>query len=214
MVRVPFFAAAAFAALASLTPAHAATLIGDGNFDAPLSPGNFTTYSSGQSFGPWTVGSGSVDLIGNYWQAPATGGGSVDLNGGDAGSIYQFFNATPGRYQVSFYLSGNPDGGSNLKNMFADVSGIDLHSYTFDTTGLSKTNMGYVLETFQFVSTGGSQYLQFASTDAGTPYGAVIGGVEVSAVPEASTWAMLLLGFGGIGMMLRARGRKQVALSA
>ncbi len=120
------------------TPAHAATLIADGNFDAPLSPGNFTTYTSGQSFGPWTVTSGSVDLIGNYWQAPTLGGGSVDLAGGDAGAIRQDFTAAMGRYQVSFLLSGNPDGGNSVKNMIASLSGID-HAFTFDTTASRRT---------------------------------------------------------------------------
>jgi hypothetical protein len=43
--------------------------------------------------------------------------------------------------------------------------------------------------------------LTFASMDPGSAYGGVIGAVSVSAVPEASTWAMILLGFAGVGFL-------------
>jgi hypothetical protein len=47
---------------------------------------------------------------------------------------------------------------------------------------------------------------------AGTKYGAQIAINEgVTAVPEPSTWAMLLLGFGGLGAATRWRNRQSVA---
>ena len=42
--------------------------------------------------------------------------------------------------------------------------------------------------------------------------GAVIGNVTIGAVPEAATWAMMLIGFGAIGVAMR-RGRRQEALA-
>ncbi len=203
---------AAVAALAFSLPAQAAVnLVQDGNFDSPAAPGTFATYTNGQSFGGWTVTGDSVDLIGSYWGAPA-GGGSVDLAGTSAGGIYQTIAAPTGNYNLSFYLAGNPDGGDPLKNVQVTLlSGlnVDTFDFSFDTTGHSKSAMGYILESLNIVSHGDPITLQFSSTDGNTPYGAVIGGVSLAAaVPEPASWAMLLLGFGGIGMMMRIRARK------
>ena len=89
---------AAPAALAAPT-----NFVTDGNFDSP-SGGYYTTYSLG-SLGPWTVTSGSVDLIGTYWQAPPSGGGSVDLDGYyAAGTISQSLSLTPGSIIQAFVL--------------------------------------------------------------------------------------------------------------
>lgn len=40
--------------------------------------------------------------------------------------------------------------------------------------------------------------------------GALSGNVTISAVPEAKTWALMLLGFGAIGMTMRSRRRRTV----
>jgi hypothetical protein len=209
-----FLAALAFTALTALTPAHAATPVPDGNFDSPSGGATFTTYNN-TTFGPWHV-NGSVDLIGNYWQAPPTGGGSVDLAGNFPGSIFQVFAVGAGNYNVNFYMAGNPDGGNPIKTLRALVlnSALSLSQYdfSFDTTGFSKNDMGWTLEHFSFTNpTNGNIQLSFVSTDDNTPYGAAIGGINISAVPEPATWAMLLLGFGGIGMMMRRR--KDLALA-
>jgi hypothetical protein len=39
----------------------------------------------------------------------------------------------------------------------------------------------------------------------------VLDGVSLTAVPEPTTWAMMLLGFGGIGAMIRRRRQTFVA---
>jgi hypothetical protein len=66
---------------------------------------------------------------------------------------------------------------------------------------------------FQFQASSTSQTLSFLSV--GTPFGlppiAVLDGVSLTAVPEPTTWAMMLLGFGGIGAMIRRRRQTLVA---
>ena len=213
MTATKFLATAAIAAMAGFAslPANAAVnLIADGNFDAPPVLTSFTTFNSGDSFGPWNVISGSVDEIGTYWQAPVTGGGSVDLSGNGAGAIQQSFNAAAGNYTLQFYLSGNPDGAPTEKQITVNVGGASQNFFYTLGGANSKTNMDYALESLTFHSAGGANLLTFTS-DTDTSFGGVIGGVNVSAVPEPASWAMLLLGFGGIGWTLRRRQNAGVA---
>ena len=183
----------------------------DGNFTNSIS--GFQTLGNGATIGgAWTVTGNSVDLIGSYWQAPPaspSGSGSVDLDGNAPGGISQTISIGPGTYILSFYLSGNPDGGNALKTDLTSLSNtVPVASQTFlFTTGPTGANnshgtMNYVLETMQFTIGPGetSTLLSFTSQDLNnSPYGPVIGDVSISAVPEASTWAMMLLGFAAIG---------------
>jgi choice-of-anchor C domain-containing protein len=216
MYNARILAAGAVMALAcfALTPADAATLIADGNFDTPLAAGSYVTYGAATSFGAgnvWTVTSGSVDEIGSYWQAPPTGGGSVDLDGTSPGGIQQSFGAAAGSYDLQFYLSGNPDGAPSTKEVTVTIDGTSSN-YFYTIGGNSKDSMNYVLENLSFTSAGGANLLVFQSDDIDSPYGPVIGGVSVSAVPEPATWTMFILGFGAIGWMLRsARQRNNIA---
>ncbi len=209
MTATKFLAAAAITAISGFAslPANAASLITDGDFNMLLSPGDFTTYTAPQTFGtgdPWKVTQGSIDEIGGYWQAPTLNGGSVDLSGNSAGAIQQSFNAAAGTYSLQFYLSGNPDGGLGTKQITVDVGGTSQDFFYTLGSGNSKTDMAYILETLTFHSAGGTNLLTFTS-DTDSAFGGVIGGVSVSAIPEPAIWAMLLLGFGGIGMMMRRR---------
>jgi choice-of-anchor C domain-containing protein len=206
MLNAKILVSAAVMAIAGFAASAAnAAIIVDGNFDTPVASNPFQTFSSGATFGtgnPWTVTSGSIDEIGNYWQAPPTGGNSVDLDGNAPGGISQSFTAPAGTYDLSFYLSGNPDGSPSIKQMTVSV-GSATQLFTYTVTG-DKTNMNFVLEHLTFTSAGGTNTLLFTSNDIDSPYGAVIGGINIAAVPEPATWLMLILGFGGIGWMLRS----------
>ncbi len=199
-------AVAAAAVVAASSAFAAANLVADGDFSNPWGGSTFTDYLSGSTFGPWTVtgsgsgpyGSAGVDLIGGYWQAPTSGGGSVDLDGLYPGGIEQTLTLTSGKtYDLSFYLSGNPDGFPTTKSVTVSIGNFDeTYTYTL-SAGNSHTNMLYQLVTAQFVA-GSTNTLSFSSNDGGgSPFGPVVGGVSV-AVPEASTWAMVGLGFAGL----------------
>lgn len=186
------------------TSAHASVVVADGGFTDALSS-TYVTYTSGQSFGggAWNVTSGSVDEIGTYWQAPAAGQGSLDLSGDTNGAISQALSGLSlgSSYAVTFALSGNPDGVPMIKNLQVSIDG-QSQTFTFNDSGISRSAMNYLTETFDFTYTGESNLLSFASIDnPDSAYGPVIGNIEISAVPEPSTWAMMILGFLGIGFM-------------
>jgi len=198
---------AAIAGWSIAAAASASTnLVSDGDFSSPYG-GVYSTYfsnggGSGSSFGAWTVTSGSVDLIGTYWQSPSgPGGGSVDLDGDTPGAISQNLSLIAGSYVLSFDLSGNPDGAPTVKTVDVTVGSAN-QSYTYTIGTNTHANMSYTVETLDFTATGPTA-LTFTSQDQNSPYGPVIGAVEVTAVPEASTWALMLVGFATIGFALR-----------
>lgn len=176
-----------------------ANLVLDGGFELGTVSGGFTTYTATSPMGPdWIVTSGSVDLIGTYWQ-PAEGSQSVDMAGFFAnGTIKQTINGlTAGAwYNLTFEMSGNPDGPPVIKTL--DVGfGNTLGTFTFDTTGIDHNNMGWQLRSGLFQASGASTDLIFTDASApGTAFGAVIDNVSLIAVPEPATMiagALLLL---------------------
>ncbi|MFD7982017.1 choice-of-anchor C family protein [Kitasatospora indigofera] len=153
----------------------------DGSFENPRAAVNsFNTLTAGQTVGPWRVTAGSVDLIGaGFWQA-AEGDQSVDLNGRGPGAVAQTFSTVPGAtYTVTYALAGNPGGGPALKTGSALVDGQDFQDFSFNTTGKSFTNMGYVNRQFTFRATGAATDIAFASTTTTGPYGPVVDDVRI-----------------------------------
>jgi choice-of-anchor C domain-containing protein len=192
--------------VAGISSQASANLISDGDFSNPPGGASFTTINAGSNFGPWSVDTGSIDLIGGYWQSPTAGGGSVDLDGDSPGSISQTFTATAGSYLLSFFLSGNPDGSPQQKFVEVTVgSGDKTFSYTIGTN--THADMQYTPVTLPFDLAPGPATLIFTSLDSDTPFGPVIGGVDISATPLPATWSMLLAGFVGLGFVAyRGRG--------
>lgn len=176
-------------------------LVTNGSFEANSVPGTFVN-STVQSISNWTVGVGNVDLVGSLWTA-ASGLNSVDLNGSKKGEIHQTLTTVVGqKYQFSFELAGNFQGGTAIKNLSVNIGPSGL--YAFDTTGKSAGNMGWTKYSTTFVAVSSATNLSFASNSSGA-YGPVIDNVSVTAVPEPESFAMLLAGLGMMGVIARRR---------
>jgi len=214
-------AAAVSFAIIGASPAAAAGFV-NGSFEtstcgAPA--GGFATVNAGNNcITGWTVDSGSVDYINGYWQAQS-GVRSIDLAGNNPGTISQIFDTVAGQlYSVDYYLSGNPDGGAAAKfGVVSAVNGSLISSATFlGLQGASRANMNYLPWNFTFTATGPTTKLSFASNlSAGNFYGAALDSVTVtSAVPEPATWALLLIGFLGVGATMRNKRSKRAHSTA
>jgi len=149
---------------------------------------NFCEDYSGGYISPWSVISGSVDLTNNnYWQA-ADGSWSVDMSGLSAGTITQAFDTVAGNeYHVSFSLSGNPEGGNQVKNLYVGASGTPSQFYQYDIGTFREhpiSNMNYAAESFTFTAGASSSSLTFQSAEF-TAWGPVVDAISVSSFTPA-----------------------------
>ena len=66
---------------------------------------------------------------------------------------------------------------------------------------------GWYTESFTYTATASSELLKFVAngTPAGAPPFALLDGVSLGVVPEPATWALLLTGFGIVGVAARRR---------
>ena len=200
------------------TPAAAQNIVLNPSFESPVVQANgFNGYSAGSTgITSWTVASGSVDHIGaGFWQA-ADGVQSVDMNGTDAGSLFQDLVTIPGSaYNLTFALAGNPAGAPTIKHLQVVWNGLNQGTFTFDITGKSFANMGYItVPVSGLQATGASTRLQFTSLDAGSAAGPVLDNVSVvrtgvATTPEPGSIS-LLTGIsiaGGVFTLRRRRSR-------
>ena len=84
-----------------------------------------------------------------------------------------------------------------------------MNSFSFHVGGgNTKQNMGWTQHSYTFKAFDPTATLAFNS-QTHTPYGPALDNVSISAVPEPATWAMMIMGFGGVGAAVRASRRKQ-----
>lgn len=193
--------AVAGAATIGAVPAQAAVnLVTNGSFEGGFvgeNPDGWNTINaaSGSSQG---LGAGATFAYDgtHYWGFSAVG--SSD----DA--LYQDVSVTSGEtYDVSFAV--HPDGGKPSDFTFA-VDGVTLLDLVNPAAVSDLSTKNYVIETLTVKATSNVMDLSFGGRDV--PGGIRLDDVSLTAaVPEPATWAVMLIGFGGVGGLLR-RGRR------
>ena len=205
------------ALLAAFVMPAAADIDINGKFKTPpMTPSGYQQIS-GAGIPSWTVTSGNVDWISNFWGPPTGGGYSVDLNGTGPGEIASTVHLLPGKYLLSFYLAGYAAQGNPIETVgvsAGDVADGTVNSAFSVTAVETGRDLRWTHETFAFsVEKGkGSNTIAFWSRDAKGPDGPVVGNVSVTRVPEAGFYSAFALNLGGLllggGLLLVRRRRK------
>ena len=195
-----------------------ANLLIDGGFDTPTNAPSFGFYTN---YGPanadphyggtafdnaWQITSGNIDLVqqaGGWPAPPVSQPYYLDLTGNTPGTIAQTFATTANQlYSLSFWYSNNPGGSPNPNTASVQVGSLsDIISHT--ASGSSDLNWTFYSATFS--ASGPMTTLSFSQIDNCCNGGILLDSVNVSAVPEPATWAMMILGFLGVGFMAYRR---------
>ncbi len=171
------------------------------------------TFGSG---GGWTVTAGSVDLINTLWQPPPDGLQNVDMDGASVGQISTLLTIpAAGSVTVSFYLSGNPNGPPDPKDLGVTLGSSAQQTTTYTLTG-NDNNMFWTTVSMVFANqAAGPETLTITSLDgvlgAGGDWGPVVGTVTAydapSGVPDGGMTATLLgMGVAGLAGLRRRFG--------
>ena len=151
----------------------------------------------------WGPGNGSA----NGLTLSPDGGAFVGADGPfQDGPISQTLTGlkTNQEYSVTFnWAAAQQNGfdGPTSSGWQVTLSG-DPSQSTGNASILSHGFSGWKTTTFDFLAQGPTETLSFLATGTGgaaLPPFALLDGVDVEAVPEPSTWAMMLLGFAGLG---------------
>lgn len=219
--------AAATALLAS--GAHATEQLVNGGFET----GNFAGWTqtdqangSGsffvQSYGSNTPISGSA--------TPSQAGGGTyfavsDQGGPGSHTISQTFNAiVGGAFTLSFNGYGNDQSGAGPVGAGTDFNGNPNQHFEVNFNGnqvyygiLTPEWLNYTFNVGSFI-VNGANTVSFTEVDNQLFFNVGLDNISVDSttgsVPEPSTWAMMLLGFGAIGVSMRRRRRTHSLLQA
>jgi hypothetical protein len=225
------WAGACAAALIAVGPGQAAAAVFVDNFDAETVPTPPGWIMSVRTLANFFVEEGSVDLLGLANPFGLTGTGNfVDLdgsshNGGILETVQQFTYSAGDRVTVSILAAGNEREGTDT--LFAGfrfytprvVDEVTLSGFTsFSEPSSPKQELlgivslpsttPYQSYSISFHAPVAGVVTALIGTDSADSIGPLLDGVRfaaVAAVPEPTTWALSLAGFGLLGAALRRR---------
>lgn len=153
----------------------------------------------------WTVTNGTVDVIGSpppFFDFLPGNGHYVDLAGstGAFGLLSTVSSFAAGNYTLSFALAGTQRSPDNTTR-------ISLGNWSTSLSPLASDP--FTTYTFSFTTTGG--VLSFQDSGPAGNEGNLLDNVVLSAVPEPSTWALMIAGFTVVGFGLRRRAPARMA---
>lgn len=185
-----------------------AAFISNGSFDNGLSswtvgPGSEILVLKGSDYIPCCGTSGTPAQLANYF---ATFGAGDITN---TSTLSQIFASVSGAsYTLSFDAGALGGGPGPLLAAVYDVTTNALLTSFLVSPNIANDNLGSTFTSYSlnFIAQGTNSYVAFNAVGFGTgSVDPVLDNVAVTAVPEPSTWAMMILGFLGVGFLAHRR---------
>lgn len=189
-MRIKFItlAAASAFALSAAAPVSAAELVTNGGFETG-------------TFSGWSLsGSGSSGVYANFPGLPASLQNFRAAFNGASVTLFQDIATVTGQ-GYNFGFTNQVDAGTTSNSFSAAFGGATIYSQS----NINSAGMGFTPRSFGVVATSALTRVSFTFASAGGFQN--FDNVNVNAVPEPATWAMMLLGFGAMGASLRYRRR-------
>jgi hypothetical protein len=230
LMKIPSAFASALALALSVGSAHATQFITNGDFSGATGKINGTTVGSGWTstgynfvFSDGSVKAGGIKLWteadggANTWNGlTVSGTGNFAALDGkyQTGPIKETVTGlTVGKtYELTFdYAFSQQYGynGATIQSLAADIGGVSWDSGDFNVANHGFS--GWQSAKVTFTATSASEVLSFLATgNLPVPPFALVSDVSLTAaVPELSTWAMMLVGFAGLGFVGYRRGKNR-----
>lgn len=152
------------------------------------------------------------------WVDPPVAG-NIDADDGDStfeAAISQTVNGlTAGKnYVLTFWQAGAQQGGQDSATSRDWQVSLGSQTRSSAVMNLNGDDFApWTQQTMHFTATSGSEVLTFMASGTGTPPIALLTGVSLTAgaVPEPGVWAMVILGFGALGVVARRRRQRAIA---
>jgi len=169
-----------------------------------------TNYYEIKPANDWTFAGGTLLAAETNAIGTPTGNGALLLNE-NAGIATNIVGLVVGQqYSISLLLWGDNRPGSSY--VFNISIGDDSWS-TPGTDGAAGSNPAGSLQTYTFTAGSTSEMLRlFQSSGSQAPR--IVDDITITAVHEPSTWAMMILGFAGVGFMAYRRKSKPALMAA
>ena len=200
-------------AAALLASSAGAVTVINGSFEMgiPLAGQTLVPVNDTTSITGWKVLGGAGSGPGVYytpssvWDA-ASGVRSIGLAKYD-GVGQRVYGFTPGKqYKLNFSLSAYPNGANGDTRAVVSVTGGVAEIFTYTKTAAnSPTNMLYQPYSYLFTAGGTAQNIMLRGLSSKSGNFAVLDDVSISLVPEPAAWALMIAGFGMVGLAARRR---------
>ncbi len=202
-----FLQAAALIAMFAGTGVHATELVVNGSFEAtPVQPHTTEFFYPGMP--GWTAIDGPIEVRNDNEGVAAHGSNFVELDSDHNSGMYQDIGTTAGqRYTLTFQYQDRI-----FQPSF--TQGLDVYWGGQLLTSVASAQPWTTLTFSNLTGAAGSTRLTFYAAGQSDSLGTSLDNVSVTAVPEADSYAMMLLGLGLVGMLARRRRGKSGAARA